>query len=249
MSGSFSLTRGTRAVVLFAGALVLAQPALAVPITTLFGPGGPSGPGIQPDASVLNGLEAVTTFGGPNLATGVLGGTPNAGEVLFFAAGPFYIANAGGPSSNGITSGNNRAYGVTGSGRSDIFFDPGTVSSVLLQLRGTNAGSVANAPSTSFPGGTTFADAVGTVLVYTNLGLQLTLSISNTAFETLSLELGATFGSETLDGDSISRISLINQGPSNSAVVLGELTADVVPEPGLALLMGVGIGMLALLRR
>ncbi|MEL6740805.1 MAG: hypothetical protein AAFP26_09140, partial [Planctomycetota bacterium] len=51
----------------------------------------------------------------------------------------------------------------------------------------------------------------------------------------------------SFEGDSITRISLINEGPFNSAIVLGELTVGVMPTPGAAVLLG--MGLLITLRR
>ena len=219
--------------------LFAAESALAT--TTVFGPGGTIG-ALVPDSEVLNGIDAFANFGVDNGSSELLSGTPNAGETLFFANTIYYIGNAGGPSSDGtIVSGNNRAYGVIGTGRSDITFLPETVSALTLQARGTINGTSTGGAGSVSPGiggpGAALADANATLLVYSNLGLEISQSISNAAFETLTVDVSA------LAGDSIARISLINQGPANSAFVLGELT--VVPEPGTALLMGMGLILLA----
>lgn len=223
-----------------AGGLASAQS-----FTTVFGPGGAAGLA-APDDSVLNGLEDFTTFGADNLDMELLGGTANAGETLFFAFGPLYVGGAGPASSNplsdqglanlGAPVANNRAYGVIGEGRSDIVFDLGEVASVTLQIRGTADGiTTGGNPGTNFGGvPTALADADGTLLVYTDLGLQSTLAISNDDFQEFSLDISS------LAGDSITRISLINQGPENSSVLLGELTTTLVPSPGAAALLGVG---------
>ena len=219
--------------------LLLTSGASAAPITTIFGPGGPIG--VQPGPDVLNGLESVATFGGPNGATDLLGGTPNRGETLFIQAGSYYVGNALNPTSAGSTAGNNRAYGFFGEGRSDITFTPGTVGQITLQVRGSSGGNPVGPNSVSVPPGTVLADADATLLVYTQLGLQLQLEVPNASFQTIDLVLGSVIDGQTLSGDSIRRISLVNQGPIYSGVFLGEITALVVPEPGTALLMGLGL--------
>lgn len=216
-------------------------------VTTIFGPG--STIGAQPDASVLGGLEAVANFGGPNLDRDLLGGTPNIGETLFIQSGTYYVGNAINPTSAGSTSGNNRAYGFFGTGRSDITFTPGSVVDITLQARGSSGGNPVGPNSVSLPPGSVLEDADATLLVYTQLGLQLSLELPNSGFQTLALTLGTIIDGQTLLGDSISRISLINEGPANSGIFLGEITAQVVPEPGTALLFGLGLAGLASLRR
>ncbi|MBA4119810.1 MAG: hypothetical protein C0513_03810 [Isosphaera sp.] len=223
--------------------------------TTVFGPNGTVGAAV-PDAAVLNGLGAFTTFGGINSSGGgaAFAGTANAGETLFFQVGPLYVGGAGPAASNplsaqGLTNlggvvSNNHAYGVIGQGRSDITFTSGVVDNVILQVRGTTAGQITGTnPINSFGGiATELTDAQGTLLVWTELGLEATLQVSNADFQIFTLN--------AIDflGDSITRISLVNQGPSNSAIVLGELTVGLVPTPGAAGLLALG-GLAAARRR
>ena len=233
-------------------ALAITGGAQAQSYTTVFGPNGGVGNAV-PDSSVLNGLEAFTTFGGSNGPNDLLGGTANTGEVLFFQIGAFYVGGAGPASGNPLSAqgfnnignvSNNNAYGVLGAGRSDITFDQGTVESLVLQIRGTETGgTTGSSPSNSFGGVQDLADANATLLIYTDQGLQATIStIDNSAFQTVSLDVSS------LVGDSITRISLINEGPFNSAIVLGELTVGVIPTPGAAAVLGLG-GLLAIRRR
>ncbi|MAY75588.1 MAG: hypothetical protein CMJ31_12915 [Phycisphaerae bacterium] len=237
-------------VVTCAAATTLA--AQAQSYTTVFGPGGTVGG--APDTEVLNGLEAFTTFGAENLGSGPLGGTDNAGEILFFQVGAFYVGGAGPATSNplsaeglanlGGTVANNRAYGVVGEGRTDITFEPGLVQSLTLQIRGSEDGQTTGTnPATTFGGvPTALANAAGTLLVYTESGIQAELQISNADYQVFKLDATA-FG-----GDSITRIGLVNQGPANSAVAIGELTATLVPAPGSIGLLATG-GLLAARRR
>lgn len=223
--------------------------------TTVFGPNGTVGV-VAPDAAVLNGLDEFTTFGGINSSGGgaAFAGTANAGQTLFFQVGPLYVGGAGPAASNPLSSqgltnlggvvSNNRAYGVIGQGRSDITFTPGVVDSVILQVRGTAVGQTTGTnPLTNFGGvPTALADATGTLLVWTELGLEATLQVSNFDFQLFTLD------SSDFLGDSITRISLVNTGPSNSAIVLGELTVGLVPTPGAAGLLALG-GLAAARRR
>lgn len=224
-------------------------------LTTVFGPGGTVG-AATPDAEVLNGLGAFSQFGGANLDTGLLGGAANTGQTLFIQIGPFYVGGAGPASSNplsaqglenlgGVVS-NNRAYGLIGSGRSDITFTPGFAEIVTLQVRGSAGGEVTGTnPANSFGGTpTTLGTAAGTLLVYTNLGLELTVQVSNADFQVITLDTAA------FNGDFITRISLINQGASNSILALGELTVTggLVPTPAGAAVFGLA-GLAAARRR
>lgn len=226
-------------------ALALSGAAHAQSFTTVFGPNGGVGDAV-PDSAVLNGLESFTTFGGANNNIGPQAGSPNTGEVLFFQIGPFYVGGAGPATSNPLSAqglsnlgapvSNNNAYGVLGTGRSDIIFDQGAVESVTLQVRGTADGlTTGSSPNNSFGGVQDLADASGTVLIWTELGLQATVNnVSLDDFQTLEFDISA------LAGDSITRISLINDGPFNSGIVLGELTVGVVPSPGAAAVIGLG---------
>ncbi len=235
--------RGRTLVAVAAFLLLLAGPGQA--LTTVFGPGGTVGAAV-PDSAVLGGLDAFTTFGGPNGSREPLGGTANVGQTLFFANGGFYVgfnSGANPPSdASGLPAaiGNNRGYGVIGTGRSDIVFAAGSTTQLLLQVRGTSSGgSTGGNPNVNpeLGPGAAFSDAMATVLIYTELGLELTATVSNTGFETLSIDVAA------LGGESIRRLSLINQGDASSAIVLGELTA--IPEPGTALLTGLGLAGLS----
>ena len=79
------MVRALSAVVFFLVTVIGGQTALAASLsfTTIFGPNAT--PGAAPDPSVLNGLDAFTTFSG--------------GETLFFQNGQFYVGGAG-PKSN-----------------------------------------------------------------------------------------------------------------------------------------------------
>lgn len=213
--------------------------------TAVFGPGGDAGQ-LVPDAIVLNGLESIATFGAANNDTGAFANTTNAGETLFFQIGPLYVGGDGPAASNPLSAqgeinlggpvANNRAYGVIGQGRSDITFTPGSVTSITLQARGTADGLVTGAnPATNFGGvPTDLLEADGTLLIWTEFGVEATLEVGNDDFQTFSLSAADFLG------DSVTRISIINEGPADSALILGELTT--VPAPGtagLALLAGV----------
>ncbi|MEM9082968.1 MAG: hypothetical protein AAGB34_05165 [Planctomycetota bacterium] len=223
--------------------------------TTVFGSGGTIG-AATPDASVLNGLDQFTTFGQQSNGTELFANSTNEGEVLFFQIGALYVGGAGPATSNPLSSqgftnlgapvANNRVYGVIGEGRSDIVFEPSAfVTSVTLQTRGTAEGLVTGSnPINSFGGSTTLADADATILIWTNLGVQSSFSASNLDFEETTLDIAA------LPGDFITRISLINEGPDNSAVLLGELTVNAsgIPSPGAALPLA-ATGALVMARR
>lgn len=211
--------------------------------TTVFGPGGDAGL-LVPDASVLNGLESIATFGAANNDTGTFASTTNVGETLFFQIGPLYVGGDGPAASNPLSAqgeinlggpvANNRAYGVIGPGRSDITFTPGGVTSITLQARGTADGLVTGTnPATNFGGvPTDLFDADGSLLIWTEFGVEATLEVGNDDFQTFSLSAADFLG------DSITRISIINEGPADSALILGELTT--IPAPGTA-----GIALLA----
>lgn len=188
-------------------------------------------PGEQPNDASLNGLEDFTEFGGPNNDSELFASTPNIGEVLFVQNGAYYV-------------GGNRAYGFAGSGRSDITFTPGIVRAVELQVRGSSSDDTTGPNSITLPGSTQFQDADVTVLIWSELGLELTLeNIDNDQYQTIELDIT----NPAFNGDSITRISLINEGPNNSIVDLGLLSVTAVPEPGsLALL---GLGAVVMLRR
>ena len=220
--------------------------------TTVFGPGGDAGLAV-PGADILGAISGVATFGETNSGTGAFAGTANAGETLFFQIGGFYVGGAGGATSNplspdgfantGGTIANNRAYGVIGSGRSDINFVPGLFDEITVQVRGSETGMVTGSnPATSFGGvPTNLADADGSILIWTELGLEAVLDVSNTGYSTFSIN------ASDLLGDSIVRLSLVNDGPADSVVALGELTLTV-PAPGAASLAGLGL-TLAMRRR
>lgn len=233
--------------------VAVAAAASAQSFTTVFGPGGTVG-AATPDAAVLNGIESVAQFGVDNLDIGLLGGTLNIGQTLFFQVGPLYVGGSGPASSNPLSAegllnlggpvAGNRAYGVIGAGRSDIAFAPGLVDEVVLQIRGTADGQTTGTnPATNFGGvPTDLADAAGTLLVYTEAGLQATLAVTNDDFQLFSLDAADFIG------DSITRVSLVNEGPDNSAVVLGELTVTLIPAPAGAAALGLA-GLAAARRR
>ncbi|MEM8836307.1 MAG: hypothetical protein AAGD00_10870 [Planctomycetota bacterium] len=223
----------------------------ATTFTTVFGPGGDAGL-LVPESSVLNGIDSIATFGAANNAVGPLAGSANVGETLFFQVGPLYVGGAGPASSNPLSAqgeanlggavANNRAYGVIGEGRSDITFASGSVTDIFLQVRGTADGQTTGTnPGTNFGGvPTDLADAAGTLLVWTEFGVEATLQVSNDDYQLFSLSAADFLG------DSITRVSIINQGPANSVVALGELTT--IPAPG-ALGVAALAGVAAVRRR
>ena len=181
-------------------------------------------------------LESIATFGVANNDNGAFANTPNVGETLFFQIGPLYVGGDGPAASNPLSAqgeinlggpvANNRAYGVIGQGRSDVTFTPGSVTSITLQARGTADGLVTGSnPATNFGGvPTDLFDADGSLLIWTEFGVEATLEVGNDDFQTFSLSAADFLG------DSITRISMINEGPAGSAIILGELTT--VPAPG-----------------
>jgi len=215
----------------------LASVVSAQSFSTVFGPGGDAGL-IVPDAGILNGIDSVATFGAANNGTGLFANTPNVGATFFAQIGAFYVGGAGAATNNPLSAQglvnfggvvvNNRAYGVINAGRSDITFTAGEVDELTIQVRGSaNGQTTGTNPGTSFGGiPTSLFDAAGTVLVWTELGVEATLDISNADYQTFTLN-----ASDFL-GDSIIRLSLINEGPVDSVVLLGELTTTLVPAPG-----------------
>ena len=227
-------------VLLFLVTFTGAQPALATSFTTIFGPS--TTPGAPPDPAVLNGLDGFTTFTG--------------GETLFFQNGQFYVGGLGPASANplsaqglanfgGAAQVNNRAFGVAGPGTANINFTPGIVQEIILQVRGTqDIFSVGpTAMGTTFPNNTPLANAVGSLQVFTDLGLQTTIPIANADYAPLTLQLGGG-----INGSSFTQLALSNNGPEFSAVSLGELTVEAVPEPSAVLLFGSGLIGLAFWR-
>ena len=75
------------------------------------------------------------------------------------------------------------------------------------------------------------------------MGLQTTIPIANADYTPLTLQLGGG-----INGSSITQLSLVNAGPDFSAIALGELTVEVVPEPSTVLLFGSGLAGLVLWR-
>ena len=234
------MVRALSAVILFSVLALSGHTALAASLsfTTIFGPN--TTPGAAPDPSALNGLDAFTQFDG--------------GETLFFQNGQFYVGGAGPASANplsaqglenfgGAVQVNNRAFGVAGAGTANINFTPGLIKEVTLQVRGTEEGFAVGptAMGTTFDNNTPLENAIGTLLIFTELGLQATGSIENADYAPLTLTPGGTFAGQTLNGSSITQIALINEGPQNSAIALGELTVEVVPEPSTLLLLGTGL--------
>lgn len=211
-------------------------------LSTVFGPNSP--PGAQPTAAngaISPELEAITQFGGANTGTTVeeFDGTTNLGSIAFVQNGPYYVEG-------------NRAYGFAGTGRSDITFTPGLVTAVELEVRGSVSTDQSGPNSFTVPGSTFFDDSNVSLLIWSEIGVQsVTQNISNTGFQTVSLDVGAL----SFLGDSITRISLINGTESapvgaNSLALIGRLSVTAIPEPtGLLLAMGPLATMLAGRRR
>ena len=94
------------------------------------------GPDLAPDVgyfqsdAVLGSFANVTGFSVTNNVGGLLGGSANEGQILFFQNGEYYVGDAGPAAGNPLTAQseinfggpqvNNRAYGVIGEGRSDF---------------------------------------------------------------------------------------------------------------------------------
>ena len=101
----------------------------------------------------------------------------------------------------------------------------------------------------SLPAGSPLADGNGTLLIYTELGLEATINLADAGgLDDASLiNQDLFFSVDDFEGNSITRLSIINEGALNSATFLSELTVTTVPEPtALALL---SLGGLTLIRR
>ena len=156
------------------------------------------------------------------------------------------------PITEGLQTFNNRIYGVFGEGRSDIVFDAGVVTELNLQA-GITVEDFSVGGNTAFgqslPAGSPLADGNGTLLIYTELGLEATISLADAGgLDDASLiNQDLFFSVDDFEGNSITRLSIINEGALNSATFLSELTVTTVPEPtALALL---SLGGLTLIRR
>lgn len=234
------MLRTLSAILIFLVTVTGSHVALATSFTTIFGPGGVAGN--PPDPSVLNGMDTFTQF--------------NGGEILFFQNGNFYVGGAGPAAGNPLSAQvlaslggpqvNNRSFGVAGPDAANIFFTSGIVQEVILQVRGTtDAFSIGpTAPGTTFPNNTPLGDAFGVLQVFTDLGLQATGPIPNADYTPLTLASGGTFNGQTINGGSITQLSLINARTANSAVT----PVAVVPKPTTVLLFGSGLVGFALWR-
>ena len=190
-------------------------------LSTNFGSGGATGVGTTPTAptQIPTALNDIINFNVANSGVTVeeFDGTPNLGGQAFVNSGPFYVSG-------------NRSYGFAGTGRSDITFDPNTVQSVTLQVRGSD-GQTSGGNSITIPGSTTFDESNVSLLIWSDVGVQSeVLNISNTGFQTISLDVA------TVAGDFISRISLINGTEANpvganSIAFIGQLSVELIPEP------------------
>ncbi|MEO0965325.1 MAG: PEP-CTERM sorting domain-containing protein [Planctomycetota bacterium] len=190
------------------------------------------------DGSDLDDLLGFTDFAADNLGNepAAFDNTPNLGEVLFIQNVPYYV------------SGSTRGYGFAGPGRADITFTPGVVTALELEVRGSQSGDSVGptAPNTTLPNSTPLADSDLTVLVWSELGIEFEFSpISNSGFQTLSIDISDL----AFLGESITRISLINEGPADSLADIGRLSVEVVPEPASAALIAMGLTVLARRRR
>ena len=203
------------------------------------------------------------------------GGTPNAGvgpiaQQQISAQGQANLAGLGildtDPTTAGLQTFNNRIFGVVGTGRSDISFTSGVVTSLFLQAGVTSEGlNVGGNPDfgQSLPEGSALSNGDGTLLVFTDLGLQATIDLEDSIGtlgspdldainQDLTIALGDTLADgQVINGSSITRLSIINTSSAlNSAAFLSELTVTTtaaVPEPSSFVLLG--LGCLALLKR
>ncbi|MEM6551059.1 MAG: hypothetical protein AAF750_02795 [Planctomycetota bacterium] len=200
--------------------------------------GQPVGGQPVPDGGDLDAILGFTQFGGPNTGSTVeaFDGDPNLGEILFIQNGGFYV-------------GGNRGYGFFGEGRSDITFTPGVVSAVSLEVRGSEPDDSVGptAPGTSLPNSTALDTSDITVLIWSEFGVQSSVDIGNEAFETVSLDVSAL----GFLGESITRISLINNSGVGSTAIadIGLLSVTVIPEPASASLIALGLPVLLKRRR
>ncbi|MEM9252235.1 MAG: PEP-CTERM sorting domain-containing protein [Planctomycetota bacterium] len=196
-------------------------------------------PGGQPapDGTDLDAILGFTDFNANNLGSepAPFDNTPNIGEIIFIQNGPYYVSS-------------NRSFGFAGPGRSDITFTPGVVTALTLDVRGSQDGDLVGptAPNTTLPNGTELADSDLTVLIWSELGIEFSFSpIDNSGFQELSVDVSNL----AFLGESITRVSLINQGPSNSLADIGRLSVNVVPEPASAAMIAAGLTLLARRRR
>lgn len=174
------------------------------------------------------------------------------------------------PGTAGLQTFNNRIFGVFGNGRSDIEFDQGVVTDLFLQAGvtsdGLNVGGNA-AFGQSLPEGSALANGDGTLLVFTDLGLQATVDLADSTGtfsspdllainQDLSFSIGDVLADgQVINGSSITRLSIINNSSAlNSAAFLSELTVNTspafsasVPEPSSLTLLG--LGCLSLIKR
>lgn len=143
------------------------------------------------------------------------------GEIVFFNNGSLYDSS-------------NRAFAVDGGDTAEISFS--SAADVLVSGRDTD-GQTTGGSSTTVPGGTTLATAIGSIEAF---------DIDDNSLGNFNFT-EAGFTSESFTG--VSRLELSNTGPIGSFAILGSITAQAaaVPEPSSAAVLG--LAGLMLLRR
>ena len=94
------------------------------------------------------------------------------------------------------------------------------------------------APGTTFPNNTPLENAIGTLQIFTDLGLQATIPIANADYTPLTFAPGGTAGSMAPHSHNF---PLLIPVLSFLQLTLGELTVEAVPEPSTVLLLGSGL--------